>query len=682
MTQQKPADEATKYCWDEVITADKGDTSTFKYWAEKGADLFYCNDFQQNMLQFAAMHHHFGIFEYLLEVKNSLIWSSDCSCNNIMHYIGFSIGDDYRMINLVSKYLDPLQCKQFLCQKSNGNTPLHYAIKHQNSSIFSQMKEIMHWGIINEALLNKSWEHHVILAFKKLCDEQKFRIDSIKLELSNYYQLLHSRQNVQNAQTALDRMLFSEHFEFRSTSDPSGTLLPLFGRKIKWDKESINTFRDDLWIILQENTVDASLYTDEFQYFASNFPNDLIGKIGSYLSPKSYILLYLTNKRINSVLSHPYTLTELCLTNQNMLQCALKFRRLTYLEIDIAKICDSWPIEEEQTKFDHIQTLRLNAAQDTTKEDLQRILFSGVIHFESVNTLIIRNLNIDWNSFCQYSYLFRNVQHLTLDTVKIYENHDSDQESDSDEEDDEEEEKVLYQGLEDTFPKLTSLKLSSNPSKKFCTQLLNLFGHKLSKISIGNQSIPSNVISKILNKELDILAMSFARLYSILILPNSKLLNLKKVKINYGMKRCSQTEISQVVDFLFARQLSMEYIQIRLENINEMRNISSKIANALIDSRHIKRDKSLKVRLSLLDLPDDKQEIRTNCLKIITAFTYYYKDNDWMLVIDSSSNAYSERDRDKLLSWEYMDMYSVFEGNGLWIANKHCKISRFSENII
>ena len=380
------------------------------------------------------------------------------------------------------------------------------------------------------------------------------------------------------------------------------------------------------------------------------------------------------------------------LSKESMIKHALSsFRKLNKLIIDISTMSQSWPIETTSTAFDHIQALQLNATQDTSKEDLSRILFSGAIHFESVIKLVIRNLNIDWNEFYQYSYLFPNVQHLALDTVTIndsvsIESDDSDseqEEKDEDEDEEEAEERRMYKGLEVAFPKLNALILRRNSSTKFCKKMINIFGHKLNKLSIKHQSATDMAqIAKVIDsKKMDILALPCNLFYNVMISPHSKSLNLKGAKINYGIDECTNIEIKQVIEFLLSRQSLIEYIHIDLKTMNEMANISSKIADAIIESRDDIRKNKLKIRLYINKMKaENVKEVRTNIFKIITAFTYYYKENDWMLVGDWRC----DDECNKLFTEQvYLNMYSIYEGrNKIWISNKDCKINRCLDSLI
>eukprot|EP01084_Bolivina_argentea_P005041 9536_1 len=350
-----------------------------------------------------------------------------------------------------------------------------------------------------------------------------------------------------------------------------------------------------------------------------DLPDDIISKIASFLTITSYIRFEKTNNRITKILHNPYCLSLLNLNKSSMLSHSYKYNRITHLTIDISKMYTHWP-NETTTKWCHIKTLSIKAKQISSNE-LFHILFSGAINFAHIKTLKIYDLQIDWSDFHQCTFLFPNVENLTL--YNVYFSTLEDDESDNDiDQDDEKIDK--YIGIEQIFPKLKALKmtrLQTDLSNKMC----HVFGDKLCLLACDDiNTIPT---AKAFGKKLTEVQGSCTTLAVILKKSN----NFKRVHMHVKSSLISK-ELIYVMSNLFKTQRLLECISILTDN-NAFTIVIAEMTNELIKLREIveEKKKGLKIMFDIGNI-DRFDVFKSNVLKMVTVLDYY-TCHDWMVIV-------------------------------------------------
>ena len=92
MSHENKLDEATKNCWNQVQENGNGDVDAFKHFVSNlGANINHSDEYNRNMLMFAAKNDKIEIFEFLLTICDDLVFEDTVEHSNIMHYIGIHI---------------------------------------------------------------------------------------------------------------------------------------------------------------------------------------------------------------------------------------------------------------------------------------------------------------------------------------------------------------------------------------------------------------------------------------------------------------------------------------------------------------------------------------------------------------------------------------------------------------
>ena len=451
---------------------------------------------------------------------------------------------------------------------------------------------------------------------------------------------------------------------------------------IKKDQETV-VLRDDTNKCCNYSLNKIAIKLPNKLFTFDSVPNDIIGKIGSFLPLQHYLKFESINKRIKNVLRSPYTLNKLRLIKSDMLRYSLKFTKITKLFIDISIMSMLWPMETITTNFHQIKELTLKGDENTTNDEVVRILFSGLIDFMSVITLNIVNLSIDWEHFSQYLYLFPNVENLSLRNFTTNDDRNRNDDDDfnffgSDDENDDEEK--AFDGLQCVLPKLTTLKITGRCTALFCKKLIDIFGNNLCMLSFDDKLNISSIAKVIDDKKLIYLGLPTTSFYDLMI-QKGNALHLKQVYINGGVIKSTQKELQQLMFHLISKQKFLFEIMCVVNNDIGLRNICDAITHQLIESRDDKRDKPLTMKF-YVKKPCGMDEIKRNILKITTVFNYYYLDADWMLDVVFMPH-HNHNNFGSFLSSSYSDKYCVYQQKinssqrKIVISNKQCKIDRY-----